>query len=113
MRNIINISIASLILILSSCIKQSNEYPLDLSEIADINHGSTTDGDSLYWIIYEDWNNDSQRYLLYIDKETYDSLEFVVEQFQNADLQEKDSLNEVHGFTIIKDSGEPHLSSIR
>ena len=114
MKNIIRISIISLILILSSCSnKQSIEYLLDLSEIADINYGNTIDGDSLYWIIYEEWYNDCKRHLLYIDKETYDSLEIVLEQFQKADLSERDSLNKTHEFKLIKDSEGLHLCSIR
>ena len=114
MRNIIRISIMSLILILSSCSnRQSTEYLLDLSEVADINYGSTTDGDSLYWIIYEEWHNDCKRHLLYIDKETYDSLEVVLEQFQKAESIERDNLNKTHGFKLIKDSEGLHLCSIR
>lgn len=112
--NIIRISMMSLILILSSCSnRQSTEYPLDLSEVADINYGSTIDGDSLYWIIYEEWHNDCKRHLLYIDKETYDSLEAVLEQFQKAELIERDSLNNTQGFKLIKDSEGLHLCSIR
>ena len=114
MKNIIRISIISLILILSSCSsKQSTEYLLNLSEVADISYGSTTDGDSLYWIIYEEWHNDCKRHLLYIDKETYDSLEVALGQFQKADLSERDSLNKTHEFKLIKDSEGLHLCSIR
>ncbi len=114
MRNIIRISIISLILILSSCTnRQSTEYLLDLSEVADINYGSTTDGDSLYWIIYEEWHSNCKRHLLYTDKETYDSLKVALEQFQKAKLVERDSLNKAHGFRLIKNSEGLHLCSIR
>lgn len=114
MMNTIRISMMSLILILSSCSnRQSAEYLLDLSEVADINYGSTIDGDSLYWIIYEKWHNDCKRHLLYIDKETYDSLEVALEQFQKAESIERDSLNKTHGFKLIKDSEGLHLCSIR
>jgi hypothetical protein len=112
--NIIRISITSLILILSSCSnRQSTKYLLDLSEVAEINYGSTVDGDSLYWIIYEEWHNDCKRHLLYINKETYDSLEVTLKQFQKAELTERDSLNKTHGFKLIKDSEGLHLCSIR
>jgi hypothetical protein len=103
-----------LILLMVSCIgKVSNEFMLDLAEVVETGYGNTVDGDSMYWAIYEEWDNDCQRHLLYMDKETYDSLESAVHRYNKADKDQKDSLNSTHGFILIRDSKGLHLSSIR
>jgi hypothetical protein len=109
------IILVSLVAICSISCRQSvhREFPMNLSEVVETNYGNTVDGDSMYWAIYEEWHNDCKRHLLYINKETYDSLEVVLEQFQKAESIERDSLNKTHGFKLIKDSEGLHLCSIK
>lgn len=93
--------------------RSSDEFRLDLADIVDTGYGNTTEGDSMCWAIYEELDNDCTRHLLYMNKETFDSLESAVEQFNKADLEKRDSLNNAHGFTLIRDSEGLHICSIR
>lgn len=101
------------VMITSCSNRQPNTFRLDLGEIVETGYGNTVDGDSMYWAIYEDWDNDCTRHLLYMDKETFDSLELCVEKFHKVDANTKDSLNNLHGFVLLRDSEGLHLCSIR
>ena len=104
-----------LALLLLSC-KPDNynrEIPLDLSEIIETGCGNTIDGDSMYWAIHEDWYNNGKRSYIYMDKETFDSLESAVDEYHKADIIYRDSLNTKHVFTLLRDSEGLHLRSIR
>lgn len=89
------------------------EFPMNLSEVVETNYGNTVDGDSMYWAIYEEWDNDCTRHLLYMNKETFDALELAVEKYNKAGLKERDSLNKKHEFTLLRDSEGLHMCSIR
>jgi hypothetical protein len=67
----------------------------------------------MYWAIYEEWDNDCTRHLLYMNKETFDALELAVEKYNKAGLKERDSLNKKHEFTLLRDSEGLHMCSIR
>jgi len=112
---LIIIVISSLVTLLSGCKSNnySQEIPLDLSDIVETGYGNTVDGDSMYWAIHEDWHNDCKRSLIYMDKETFDSLESAVDRFHKADIIHRDSLNIRHNFTLLRDSEGLHLRSIR
>lgn len=112
---LIIIVISSLVTLLSGCKSNnySQEIPLDLSDIVETGYGNTVDGDSMYWAIHEDWHNDCTRHLLYMDKETFDALESAVEEYNKAGLNERDSLNKKHKFTLLRDSEGLHMCSIR
>ena len=86
---------------------------LDLSNVVETGYGNTTDGDSMYWAIYEEWDNDCTRHLLYMNKETFDALELAVDEYNKAGLKERDSLNKKHKFTLLRDSEGLHMCSIR
>ena len=98
---------------LTGCHHINDEYSLDLADVVETGYGNTVDGDNMYWVIYEEWNNNSERHLLYTDKETFDSLERAVEHFNKFDIECRDSLNKLHGFKLIRDSEGLHLCSIR
>jgi hypothetical protein len=98
---------------LTGCHHINDEYPLDLADVVETGYGNTVDGDSMYWAIYEEWDNDCTRNLLYMDKETFDALESAVEEYNKAGLNERDSLNKKHEFTLLRDSEGLHLCSIR
>ena len=100
--------------ILAGCSSNKQDiFKLDLAKIVETGYGNTVDGDSMYWAIYEEWNYDCERHLLYMNKETFDSLESAVEKFHKAKLEMYDSLNNTHGFTLLRDSEGLHLCSIR
>ena len=109
------IAVSLLVICLTSCKNNytTDEFRLDLSDVVDTGFGNTVDGDSMYWAIYEEWDNDCTRHLLYMDKETFDALETAVEEFNKAGLKERDSLNKKHEFTLLRDSEGLHLCSIR
>lgn len=109
---LIIIVISVLTAMLTSCHYIRDEYPLDLADVVETGYGNTVDGDNMYWVIYEEWNN-SERHLLYTDKETFDSLEKAVEHFNKFNIECRDSLNKLHGFKLIRDSEGLHLCSIR
>ena len=89
------------------------EYKLNLSDIVETGYGNTLDGDSMYWAIYEEWNNDSRRHFLYMDKETFDSLEVAVTAYNNYPTECHDSINNSHNFVLIKDKEGLHISKIK
>lgn len=105
--------LVSLITICSINCRQSvpREFPMNLSEVVETNYGNTVDGDSMYWAIYEEWHNDCKRHLLYMDKETFDSLEKAVDKYHKLPIDERDTYN--HGFKLIQDSEGLHICSIR
>jgi len=107
------ILIISTVMIISCSSNQPNTLKLDLADVVETGYGNTVDGDSMYWAIYEEWSHDCKRHLLYMDKETFDSLESAVEEFHKADVNVRDSLNNLHGFTLLRDSEGLHLCSIR
>jgi hypothetical protein len=105
--------LVSLIAICSISCRQSvpREFPMNLSEVVETNYGNTVDGDSMYWAIYEEWHSDCKRHLLYMDKETFDSLEKAVDKYHKLPVDERDTYN--HGFKLIQDSEGLHICSIR
>ena len=115
------ISIITLVIIISAVtiyitshsIQKYDEYPLDLAEIIETAFSNTVDGDSMYWAIYEDIYHDGHRSILYMDKQTFDSLEKAVYIFNKVDLDLRDSINTHHGFIIVRDSEGLHLCSTR
>ena len=107
------ILIISTVMIICCSSNQPNTFRLDLADVVETGYGNTVDGDSMYWAIYEEWSHDCQRHLLYMDKETFDSLESAIEEFHKADVSVRDSLNNLHRFTLLRDSEGLHLSSIR
>ena len=109
------ITILLLVIGLTSCKNNytSTEFRLDLGDVVETGFGNTVDGDSMYWAIYEEWDNDCTRHLLYMDKTTFDSLELAVEEFSKAGLTERDVLNSRHNFTLLRDSEGLHLCSKR
>ena len=109
------ITVSLLVIGLTSCKNKytTTEFRLDLADVVDTGYGNTVDGDSMYWAIYEEWDNDCTRHLLYMDKETFDALEVAVEEFNKAGLKERDVLNNRHKFTLVRDSEGLHLCSIR
>ena len=109
------ITISLLVIGLTSCKNKytSTEFRLDLADVVETGYGNTVDGDSMYWAIYEEWDNDCTRHLLYMDKITFDSLELAVEEFSKAGLEERDVLNNRHNFTLLRDSEGLHLCSKR
>ena len=109
------ITVSLLVICLTSCKNNytTDEFRLDLADVVDTGFGSTVDGDSMYWAIYEEWDNDCTRHLLYMDKETFDALEAAVEKYNKAGLKERDSLNKKHEFTLLRDSEGLHMCSIR
>ena len=109
------ITISLLVIGLTSCKNKytTTEFRLDLADVVDTGYGNTVDGDSMYWAIYEEWDNDCTRHLLYMDKETFDALEVAVEEFNKAGLKERDVLNSRHNFTLLRDSEGLHLCSKR
>lgn len=108
------IVIIFLLAVFAGCSRNNSvEFKLDLANIVETGYGNTIDGDSMYWAIYEDWNKDSKRCLLYMDKQTFDSLETVVAKFNNYPVEYRDSVNNIHGFTLIEDSKGLHISSIK
>ena len=109
------ITISLLVFCLTSCKNKytSTEFRLDLGDVVETGYGNTVDGDSMYWAIYEEWDNDCTRHLLYMDKETFDALESAVEEYNKAGLNERDSLNKKHKFTLLRDSEGLHMCSIR
>lgn len=109
------ITISLLVIGLTSCKNKytSTEFRLDLGDVVETGYGNTVDGDSMYWAIYEEWDNDCTRHLLYMDKITFDSLELAVEEFSKAGLEERDVLNSRHNFTLLRDSEGLHLCSKR
>ena len=109
------IIVSLLIISLTSCKNKytTTEFRLDLADVVETGCGNTVDGDSMYWAIYEEWDNDCTRHLLYMDKETFDALESVVEEYNKAGLNERDVLNKRHKFTLLRDSEGLHMCSIR
>ena len=109
------ITVSLLVIGLTSCKYNyiNTEFRLDLADVVETGYGSTVDGDSMYWAIYEEWDNDCTRHLLYMDKETFDALESVVEEYNKAGLNERDVLNKRHKFTLLRDSEGLHMCSIR
>ena len=110
------IIIVSLLVIgLTSCKNKytNTEFRLDLADVVETGYGNTVGGDSMYWAIYEEWDNDCTRHLLYMDKETFNALESAVEEYNKAGLNERDSLNNKHEFTLLRDSEGLHMCSIR
>lgn len=109
------ITISLLVIGLTSCKNKytSTEFRLNLGDVVETGYGNTVDGDSMYWAIYEEWDNDCTRHLLYMDKITFDSLELAVEEFNKAGLEERDVLNSRHNFTLLRDSEGLHLCSKR
>ena len=111
---VVIIIIAVVVALMTGCsLSKQDEFKLDLSNVVETGYGNTTDGDNMYWVIYEEWDNDCTRHLLYMDKETFDALEAAVEIFHRADLKKRDSLNNAHSFTLFRDSEGLHLGSIR
>lgn len=84
---------------------------MNLSEVVETGYGNTVDGDNMYWAIYEEWYNDCTRHLLYMDKETFDSLEKAVDIYNKLAPDDRDSYK--HGFKLIQDSEGLHICSIR
>ena len=109
------ITVSLLINCLTSCKNNNNlnEFRLDLANVIETGYGNTVDGDSMCWAIYEEWDNDCTRHLLYMNKETFDALELAVEKYNKAGLKERDSLNKKHEFTLLRDSEGLHMCSIR
>ena len=109
------ITVSLLVIGLTSCKNKytTTEFRLDLVDVVETGYGNTVDGDSMYWAIHEDWHNDCKRSLIYMDKETFDSLESAVDRFHKADIIHRDSLNIRHNFTLLRDSEGLHLRSIR
>ena len=102
------------IVMITSCSnKEYDTFRLNLADVVETSYGNTVDGDSMYWAIYEEWDNNCTRHLLYMDKETFDSLESAVERFHKVDIELRDSMNKTHGFTLVRDSEGLHLCSIR
>ena len=87
------------------------KFELDLSNVVETGYGNTTDGDSMYWAIYEEWYDDSKRHLLYMNKETFDSLERAVVEYNKLPIEDRDSFE--HGFKLTEDSEGLHICSIR
>lgn len=107
------ILVISLVILTSCSNSQQDTFKLDLADIVETGYSNTVDGDSMYWAIYEEWSHDCERHLLYMDRETFDSLESAVKKFHKAELEMRDSLNNTHGFTLLRDSEGLHLCSIR
>ena len=107
------ILVSLLVTCITSCNGYSspNEFPMNLSEIVETGYGNTVDGDNMYWAIYEEWHNDCTRHLLYMDKETFDSLEKAVDIYNKLAPDDRDSYK--HGFKLIQDSEGLHICSIR
>ena len=109
------ITVSLLVIGLTSCKNKytTTEFRLDLADVVDTGFGNTVDGDSMYWAIYEEWDNDCTRHLLYMNKETFNALESAVEKYNKAEFKERDSLNKKHEFTLLRDSEGLHMYSIR
>jgi hypothetical protein len=109
------ITVSLLVIGLTSCKNKctTTEFRLDLADVVETGYGNTVDGDSMYWAIYEEWDNDCTRHLLYMDKETFNALELAVDKYNKAGLKERDSLNKKHEFTLLRDSEGLHMCSIR
>lgn len=107
------ITVSLLVIGLTSCKNKytTTEFKLDLADVVETGYGNTVDGDSMYWAIYEEWHNDCKRHLLYMDKETFDSLEKAVDKYHKLPIDERDTYN--HGFKLIQDSEGLHICSIR
>ena len=107
------ITVSLLVIGLTSCKNKytTTEFRLDLADVVETGYGNTVDGDNMYWVIYEEWYNDCTRHLLYMDKETFDSLEKAVDEYNKLPLDDRDSYK--HGFKLIQDSEGLHICSIR